>query len=77
MLAVLLDVAVLIDFQTEFFGLTGQGKSFVYVVYGWDPVEGSFVQSFESGPRPLKEWKHHHKFAVISKDCSILKGRVE
>jgi hypothetical protein len=52
-------------------------KSFNFVVYTWDPIDEAFEQSFESAPRPLKQWKHHQKFAVISKDCSILKGTVE
>ncbi len=54
-----------------------QDKSFNYVVYTWDPIDKKFEHSFESAPRPLKEWKHHQKFAVISKDCSILKGTVK
>jgi hypothetical protein len=68
------------DDMTEEWNLTlykKHGKSFDYVVYAWDPVDGKFELSFESAPRPLKGWKRHHKFVVISKHCSILKGGLE
>jgi hypothetical protein len=68
------------DDMTDEWNLTlyrKHAKSFNYVAYTWDPIDEKFEQSFESGPRPLKEWKHHQKFAVVSKDCSILKGTVQ
>jgi len=52
-------------------------KSYSYVVYSWDPIDGSFKQTMDSGKGPTANWKHHVNYSRSGKTCSILKGSEE
>lgn len=65
------------DSATDQWSLTAyrkDRKSYSFVVYSWDPVDGRFKESMQSGNLPIARWKHHLKFSRSGKKCSVLKG---
>jgi len=49
-------------------------KTYSFTAYSWDPVTGTWGQSFPSGKQPLAKWKHHIRASESGRECKVLKG---
>ncbi|MCA1960253.1 MAG: hypothetical protein LDL33_05620 [Desulfomonile sp.] len=63
------------DNSTEQWSVTAYrkgNKSYSFVVYTWDPVDGAFKQTMDKSL--ISNLKHHLKHSRSGKTCSFLKG---
>ncbi len=51
-----------------------QPKTFSFVVYSWDEIDGKWENSYASEKRPAAQLEHHLKFSSASKECTDIKG---
>ncbi|MBI4964938.1 MAG: hypothetical protein HY913_16815 [Desulfomonile tiedjei] len=49
-------------------------KTYSFVSYVWDEIDGKWEEALPSGPRPISGWKHHLDFSSAGKECQVLKG---
>lgn len=65
------------DTMTDLWTLTiyrKKKRSFSFISFFWDEIDGKWEKGFDSGKMPLKRWKGHLRYSRSQKACTVLKG---